>query len=524
MRLTANGNNAGESHCHGSIALSRREFLMAAGAGAAACMLPWELLAQEIQKSEFKTDVPEHSMDVILARPTKKSVTLSLLFYGSTKAYVAYGTEKDKLETRTKTVQFEKGKPQEVVLDSLKPDTHYCYQVRDDDADKNLLPEERTGVFHTQRQAGSSFKFDVQADSHLDENCNPKLYWQTLENELADSSDFLIDMGDTSMTGKHNSRKEAAKQYLAQRYGMGLIGHSMPVFLVLGNHDGEESKLYDGTADCLSVWSNTMRKRYFPNPVPDDFYSGNSSKDKFAGLLENYYSWQWGDALFVVLDLYWHSARRRGGRDNWVTSLGKEQYDWLKKTLEKSKAGFKFVFIHQLVGGKDSQGRGGVEAAPFYEWGGKNGDGSDGFEKNRPGWEMPIHKLLVKHKVNIVFHGHDHFFAQQEKDGVVYQLVPQPGHENYRRVGTAEEYGYKQGVILPNSGHLRVAVSSEKVAVEYVRAYLPGARTGGRKNGEVACSYEITKEGKIKVLHKPEEPVNRPRKEGRGAKPGQRDR
>jgi hypothetical protein len=39
----------------------------------------------------------------------------------------------------------------------------------------------------------------------------------------------------------------------------------------------------------------------------------------------------------------------------------------------------------------------------YYEWGGENADGSDGFKQNRPGWPAPIHRLLVQYKVNIVF-------------------------------------------------------------------------------------------------------------------------
>jgi hypothetical protein len=69
--------------------------------------------------------------------------------------------------------------------------------------------------------------------------------------------------------------------------------------------------------------------------------------------------------------------------------------------------------------GVQSLQRGGVEAAPFYEWGGKNEDQSDGFAARRPGWKMPIHQLLTTYGVNAVFHGHDHLYAMQELDGIV---------------------------------------------------------------------------------------------------------
>lgn len=57
------------------------------------------------------------------------------------------------------------------------------------------------------------------------------------------------------------------------------------------------------------------------------------------------------DALFVVLDPFWFTPKQRGPGDNWKRTLGAEQYQWLKRTLAASRAKFKFVFIHHLVGG-----------------------------------------------------------------------------------------------------------------------------------------------------------------------------
>ena len=444
-------------------------------------------------QGEFRTDVPEHALDVILGRPTSNSVTVSILSYADAKVAVAYGTAKEDLSLRTDAQKLKKGQPREVALSKLGADTRYYYQLRDE-AGRALASSESVGTFHTQRPAGSTFVFTVQADSHLDENTSTDLYRRTLASVLADKPDFHIDLGDTFMTDKHPSRDSAAKQYLAQRYYLGLVGQSAPVFLVLGNHDGEDSKLLRGGADSLAVWSNTMRKRYFLTPLPDSFYGGNSTRDPLAGVLQDYYSWEWGDALFVVLDPYWHSSGKRGD-DCWGLTLGKDQYDWLKKTLEASKARFKFVFIHQLVGGLDKQGRGGAEAAAFGDWGGKNADVTDGFKDHRPGWEIPIHQLLVRDHVSIVFHGHDHLFAKQDLDGIVYQEVPQPGFPGLGSPRAAAEYGYKSGAILGGSGHLRVAVSESKATVEYIRAFLPKDENGQSKNGQAEHVYTLQGRG-----------------------------
>ncbi|HEY3418324.1 MAG TPA: metallophosphoesterase, partial [Armatimonadota bacterium] len=346
-------------------------------------------------------------------------------------------------------------------------------------------------TFHTQRATGSAFTFTITADSHLDEHTTPALYLQTLRNALADTPDFHLDLGDTFMTEKHADRTSAAKQYLAQRYYFGQSCPSAPLFLVIGNHDGETAREQDGTANSLAVWSNTMRKRYFPNPVPDAFYTGNGTTHPFAGQLQDYYAWEWGDAQFIVLDPFWFTPRQRGGDDNWVRSLGNEQYQWLKRTLEGSKAKYKFVFIHHLVGGLDKDARGGVEAASLYEWGGKNPDGTDGFAAHRPGWPLPIHQLLVQHHVSVVFHGHDHLYAKQELDGIIYQEVPQPGWEGRFDSQRIAEYGYKTGVILGSSGHLRVTVAEKQATVEYIHASLPSGAATFQKNEAVVNTYSI---------------------------------
>ena len=120
-------------------------------------------------------------------------------------------------------------------------------------------------------------------------------------------------------------------------------------------------------------------------------------------------------------------------------------------------------------------------------------DGSDAFKEQRPGWNTPIHPLLVQNKVSVVFHGHDHFYAKQDLDGIVYQLVSQPGHSKMQSgARSAIEYGYRDGVFLGSSGHLRFSVTPAQTTIDYIRSYLPGEKTGGPQNGEVAHSYTLS--------------------------------
>ena len=459
----------------------------------------------------FHTDVPSHPFDLVLVRPTPTSIGVSVLTSVDVEGRIEFGeSESDAASTkRSGTQTLRAGEPALFTLEGLKPDSAYTYRwrYRPTGAKAPAASREFANAgpfsFHTPRKPGASFTFAIQADSHLDSNVSPDVYLRTLGNIAADAPDFLVDLGDTFMIDKRRDFHAALPQYAAQRYYFGQVCTSAPLFMALGNHDGEYG--YGGAgADEISGWSYALRTKFFPPPIaPGPMYTGRTTlKD---GVGSNYFSFQWGDALVVVLDPFWPTSEKlRGGRAgseraafddrNWALTLGREQYDWLDRTLAASKAKFKFVFIHHLVGGRGSDSRGGVESAPYFEWGGKNADGSDGFAAHRSGWPMPIHALLVARGVSAVFHGHDHLFVHAELDGISYQCVPQPGTA-HAGANSADEYGYEHGTILSSPGHLRVAVSSDQARVEYVRSVLAD-RQGRRRrpseeNGSVVSSYSL---------------------------------
>jgi hypothetical protein len=419
--------------------------------------------------STFNLAVPAHDYDLILTRPEKDSVTLSVLAYRDLEGYVSFGTETGAGIHQTAVRRFQSGEPAELVVSPLQADTLYHYQFHTRPPGTAAFTNSPDYTFHTARPPGSAFSFTLTADAHLDEHTSPEVYGQTLANIRAGRPDFHLDLGNLFMTDKHPSREEAARQYLAQRFYLGQIGCTVPVLLALGTHDGECGRDDDGTTNSLVIWANRLRERYYPNPLPDGFYSGDTLPRPGGGLLQNYYAWQWGDALFVVLDPFTYSARQRSGGDGWGWTLGREQYDWLQRTLERSPAKFKFVFVHNLLCG-DPTARGGVEVAGFNEWGGKNADGSEGFAQHRPGWAMPVHQLLVRNHVAAVFKAHDNFYARQELDGILYLMVPQPSFAGNDRIRDLQNYGYKQGVFLGNSGHVRVTVTAQQAKVEYLKA------------------------------------------------------
>ena len=432
------------------------------------------------------------ALSIILGRPTGTSIVLSVLCDSDAKAVIAYGTQKADLAARTEVKSLQKGQPQEVILEKLKPDTRYYYQLLDANSDKPLVE----GAFHTQRSPGSTFTFEIQGDSHPErpQMFDASLYAQMLHAAATDRPDFYMTIGDDfSVDALHTVNAETvAERYALQRPFLAMVAQSSPLFLVNGNHEQAALCNLDGTANNVAVWAQTNRNALFPQPAPDGFYTGDAKPVEHIGLLGDYYAWTWGDALLVVIDPYWHSAKPvdnvlGGGaksRDMWAITLGDEPYKWLKKTLESSKAKYKFVFAHHVLG----TGRGGIEEAPLFEWGGKNKKGVSEFAQMRPGWELPIHQLMAKNGVTIFFQGHDHIFVRQQLDGVVYQTLPLAADPYYTFYN---KDAYRTGDAFPGSGRVRVTVSPEKIRVEYVRSYLPKDATTEPPNGEIAYSYDI---------------------------------
>ena len=98
-----------------------------------------------------------------------------------------------------------------------------------------------------------------------------------------------------------------------------------------------------------------------------------------------------------------------------------------------------------------------AKAGVPFEWGGKDKRGVSDFAAKRPTWALPIHQLMAKTGVTIFFQGHDHIYARQELDGIIYQTCPNPADAKYQ---TFNRDAYRSGDVLPNSGH---------VAVQYLR-------------------------------------------------------
>lgn len=435
---------------------------------------------------------------VVLGSPTNSSIKANVYAADqSGSVSISYGTSAGLYDAQTPSVALSARTPIEIALSGLQPNTQYYYRLNFQTTGAGSGPTDEAS-FRTARPAGSTFTFMVQGDSHPERvriQFDSTFYVTTLKTAAADKPDFYIMLGDDFSVDQIPgtvTKELVTDRYRIQRPYLGIIGKSAPVYLVNGNHEQAARYLLDGTPNNVAVWAQNARNSHYSQPATDGFYSGNSEQVPFIGLLRNYYAWQWGDALFVTIDPYWASPvavdNTFGGDTKrpsiWDVTHGDAQYQWLKATLEKSTAKYKFVFAHHVMGTQ----RGGVEVAKLYEWGGLDGKGVNLFAANRPTWAMPIHQLFVANKVSAFFQGHDHIWVHQQLDGVTYQEVSEPADPNYSRFN---DDAYLTGDKFPNSGYTRVTVAPTGVKVEYVRTHLSADVGAGKTNGSVAFSYTI---------------------------------
>lgn len=515
--------------------------------------------------------------NTVLGRPTSTSIAVSVLADKAGDAVsVEYGTALDATGTgivapaSSASVTSASGEPMVIELAGLSANTRYVYRVHYKPGGQGDQPD-ALHTFRTQRAKGATFHFGVQGDTHP-ERANNKmfhadLFTKTMEQVRDRQPDLYFMLGDDfsiekiienfktanypaghafaravegvasyaeyqslpkpmsqAMITDGTGAPQANAAYLSMRKQyLGLMANATSLMLVNGNHEQAHLANLGGVFNNASVWAADGRLKYYPLPAPGGaFYTGDETKmapqngyptiAATDGYLRDYYAFTWGDALFVTIDPYWHSKEVSPDstlfadpEPKWGATLGDAQYAWLKNTLETSDAKWKFVFAHHVNG----NGRGAAAIVGAQEWGGE-----PGFAQNRPGWAKPIHQLFADTKVTIFFQGHDHMFAREKVDGVVYQEVPNPGDNSYfayncdayapPAIGWQGPAGYGQydaayGARLPNTGFLDVAVGPEAVTVSYVRTYRDvdlqtnpnKIFTGKEKNGEVAFTYSL---------------------------------
>jgi hypothetical protein len=456
----------------------------------------------------------------LVGTPTASSAVINIIPNSAIEYYYEYGPSSGSYTGQTAYVTAGAGEASEVALTGLSANTEYFYRMKyhaPGDAMNDWVTRDEHS-FWTQRAEGSDFVFAITSDIH-GQGGGSTNFGRALANIADDDPDFLMDLGDTFMVDGASSQSVADGAYLDFRATsrFGLVGVDMPIYLMPGNHEEEEGWNLDDTPFSAGVGSIQARKMYYPTPVEGDFYTGNTDPLGYIDeatygdqLREDYYAWEWGDVLFVVIDPfqytmvlpYYPIAGEESDEsvidpDQWGWTLGSQQYLWLKDVLSNSDASYKFVFSHNMVGGIPDNSvsggagyvRGGAEAAGYFEWGGLNADGTPGFADERDEAEfgsMPIHQMFIEYGVSGYFHGHDHQYVYERRDNIVYQEMPSAGGmTGFGGIYDEGDHGTYQTIdIVQSPGYLRVSITPEEALVEYVSS-------ASYTDGDVVAYYTI---------------------------------
>lgn len=269
-------------------------------------------------------------------------------------------------------------------LNGLLPDTTHCYRIYllNDEGTATVMAGE--GYFRTVRppeQARLDFLIFGDSGSGSEEQSQVA---GRMENF---SPDFVIHTGDITETGLD---ADADTQFFGPYKN---LLRKAPFYMALGNHDyGRYRKKPEG--------KDYIAKNYLPfHQMP----AGPGTP--------YYYAFENADALFVCLD-----TNNAAENVMWAPRLdaGSLQLRWLESTLARSRARWKFVFLHH----------------PVYASGGYG---------STTGFDTLLAPIFEKNGVDLVFQGHDHNYertfpvknGERAANGVTYVTMGGGGRPLY---------------------------------------------------------------------------------------------
>ncbi len=257
-------------------------------------------------------------------------------------------------------------------LENLKPETGYYYQVIVEEEGREDAIRGEVCSFQTASLPSSPFAFAVMGDTQG----NPAVNGKLSEFAWALRPNFLVIPGDLVDDGP--VKNQWVNEFFAS---MNPLFCRVPFYPVLGNHERNADFYY----------------RYMDLPAP-----------------EYYYSFQYGNAVFFMLD------------SNKKVDEESEQYQWLETQLkelqEREKNGtsdvtWKFVSYHHPSYSSDEDDYGNL-------WKGKSTWGDMRIR--------PLTKLFDSYAMDVVWNGHIHSYERtwpiingkvSEDSGTVYMVT-----------------------------------------------------------------------------------------------------
>jgi hypothetical protein len=450
----------------------------------------------------------------MLCRPTPTSVEVNVIPHAAADGYVEWGSDGVVFPNAGTTSTIPAGAAHQFLIGGLASGTRYYYRLRVRPAGSGVFETGPVRSFVSLPVPGQEARICVTTDIHVTNQLALGLDTQTalledaldyMPGHLPDPYHLWVDLGDLVVIRAQRTAfdlEETEQRYRTAREYVDRAAHSLPFILVRGNHEEINGWDDDGTPENTAIWSGKALLKYFPPPLPDAFYSGNTVSYPNLGLPGNYFAFDVGSLRFRALDPYLFSMVRPhnghgetgGSLDGWDWTLGQQQYDWLAADLAAHPSTFSLVGIHHLTscytGPGQYYGRGGTEVAkysvdarPSFEWGGEDSTGAHVLGMKRAGYSAGApHDLLVANGNQVVMKGHDHFHARQSLDGMVYLTLAKPDATEEQ---TGDLWGWRffcfydesGAVLLQNSGFCSIVAGDSLATYSYVQTY-PEAGVG----------------------------------------------
>lgn len=272
-----------------------------------------------------------------LQNTTRESITICFETEEECIGNVIFG--KDKKALKNKYEEESAKTSHEIKLSNLSSSTKYYYQVKCGNYSSEIYH------FKTAVPKNKSFKFVIIGDTRTQHHIHQSL----VDKIVKVNPDLVINTGDLVNDGENLDDWE-----MFFKINKDLIVNT-PYYPTLGNHERDSRNYFD----IFSLPNN-----------------------------ERYYSFDWGDIHFIILD------------SNIPYLKLKEQSEWLQKDLQENKlAKFKLVFFHH----------------PYYS--------TNRFPFRQPYYQTIREvwgKILKEGEVDAVICGHDHFYQRDEEEGIHY--------------------------------------------------------------------------------------------------------
>lgn len=304
--------------------------------------------------------------DRVVVRWQTTTATDSKVSYGTTTGYLSPPVTSPTVSTE-----------HEVLVTGLTQDTKYFYQIGTTTAN---IPSDAQTFFKTALPAGTTSDFTVWATGDFGtggvDQANVRNAYTTYAaaNLPNGKADFWLWLGDNA----YNSG--LASEFTSSVFNIyPNILKNTAVFPALGNHD-------------YADYGDTSPGATFPYPANHEYFNAltmpqNGELGGVASTTKRYYSYNYGNVHFVVLDSYGVVTN-----SNSIDAVNNPMYTWLRNDLMANTKKWTVCYFHH----------------PPYSLGTHNSDTEFGMINMRQ-YYLP---LLESYHVDLVLSGHSHVYER----------------------------------------------------------------------------------------------------------------